>query len=225
MQIEEEPPASPCIPSPCGPNSLCNPSVDGRTYTCVCQPSFDGIPPKCRRECTANEECPSDKSCVNYKCKDPCPGSCGINTLCTVRLHTPICSCEVGYIGDPFTSCHPMLQTIEFTNPCEPTPCGANAKCKVSRNGAAACICTSGYFGNPYETCTPECIINTDCPYNRACLRNKCEDPCPGICGTAATCDVINHVPSCRCALGYTGNPYAFCHIIINVPGQLKLLS
>lgn len=163
---------------------------------------------------------------MNYKCNDPCPGSCGRNTQCAVRLHSPMCSCQEGYTGDPFTSCYLIPQAIEKLDPCNPTPCGANAQCKVSRNGAAACICEPGYFGNPYESCRPECVVNTDCPYNKACLRNKCEDPCPGVCGSTALCQVINHIPSCSCSPGYTGNPYSYCHIIINEPSKfLTLLS
>lgn len=218
----EEPPTNPCVPNPCGPNSICNLSQDGKSPTCTCQPSFEGSPPQCRRECTASDECPSNKACINFKCKDPCPGSCGSNTQCAVRLHSPMCSCIDGYTGDPFTSCHPTPQYVEPTDPCNPTPCGPNARCKVSRNGAAACVCEEDYFGNPYESCRPECVINNDCSYNKACLRNKCADPCPGVCGATATCQVINHVPSCSCATGYTGNPYAYCHIIINVPSKSR---
>lgn len=222
VQVVEEPISNPCVPSPCGPNSICNPSPDGKSHTCLCQPTFEGIPPQCRRECSTNDECPTNRACTNYKCNDPCPGSCGTNTKCAVRLHTPMCSCEDGYTGDPFTACHRTPLVAE--DPCNPTPCGANARCKVSGNGAAACICEVGYFGNPYESCRPECVINTDCPYNKACLRNKCEDPCPGVCGSTATCQVINHIPSCNCASGYTGNPYEYCHIIINEPRKFTYI-
>lgn len=215
--VEEQTPTNPCTPSPCGPNSICKPN--GNSYVCSCQPSFEGSPPQCRRECTTSDDCPSDKTCMNFKCKDPCPGSCGINTVCTVRLHSPMCSCQDGYSGDAFTSCFPKREK-EPLDPCNPTPCGSNARCKMFKNGAAACICEIGYFGNPYEACRPECVINADCPFNKACLKNKCEDPCPGVCGASATCEVINHVPSCNCAPGYTGNPYAYCHIIINKPGM-----
>lgn len=218
--VQEQEPSNPCVPSPCGPNSICNPTPNGESYVCSCEPTFEGSPPHCRRECTTSDECPSNRACINYKCKDPCPGSCGTNTQCNVRLHSPMCSCDEGYTGDPFTACYLIPQAVEKLDPCNPTPCGANAQCKVSRNNAAACICEPGYFGNPYESCRPECVVNTDCPYNKACLRNKCEDPCPGVCGSTALCQVINHVPSCNCAPGYTGNPYTFCHIIINEPSK-----
>lgn len=44
-------------------------------------------------------------ACMNKKCRDPCPGSCGANTECRVVNHTPNCVCLAGYEGDPFTQC------------------------------------------------------------------------------------------------------------------------
>ncbi|CAH1999189.1 unnamed protein product, partial [Acanthoscelides obtectus] len=102
----------------------------------------------------------------------------------------------------------------ELRNPCEPSPCGANAVCK-ERNGAGSCVCLPEHIGNPYEGCRPECVINSDCPSNKACIRNKCLDPCPGTCGQNANCQVINHLPSCTCIPGYTGDPFRFCSIIV----------
>lgn len=97
-------------------------------------------------------------------------------------------------------------------NPCNPSPCGANAVCK-ERNGAGSCSCLPEYIGDPYIGCRPECVLNSECPYNKACINNKCIDPCTGICGTNAECHVINHAPSCICINGYTGNPLVACHL------------
>lgn len=101
----------------------------------------------------------------------------------------------------------------EITNPCIPSPCGANAICK-EQNGAGSCTCIHEYFGNPYELCRPECTVNTDCSSNKACMGNKCVDPCPGTCAPSAICNVINHSPTCSCNYGYTGNPYTYCNLI-----------
>lgn len=100
---------------------------------------------------------------------------------------------------------------IEVLTPCMPSPCGSNAVCR-EQNGAGACQCLPEYFGNPYEGCRPECVGNSDCPSNRACVRNKCTDPCPGTCGQNADCQVVNHVPSCTCRIGFTGDPYRYCN-------------
>lgn len=95
----------PCQPSPCGPNSQCREVND--QAVCSCLPTFVGSPPACRPECVSSSECPSDKACINQKCVDPCPGTCGYNAQCRVNNHSPICSCKNGFVGDPFTRCYP----------------------------------------------------------------------------------------------------------------------
>lgn len=110
-----------------------------------------------------------------------------------------------------------MLLSIEVQQehltPCQPSPCGANAQCR-EQNGAGACICLPEHIGNPYEGCRPECVLNSDCPSNQACINKKCKDPCPGTCGPNADCQVINHLPSCTCRIGYTGDPFRYCAIV-----------
>ena len=203
-------PVNPCIPSPCGPNAECR--VTGDQPSCSCSLGFIGAPPNCRPECVSNSECVSHLACINQKCRDPCPGTCGSNAQCRVVSHSPTCVCLPGYYGDPFSQC--LIQQAapieEHLNPCEPSPCGANAVCR-EQNGAGSCTCLPEYIGNPYEGCRPECVLNTDCPSNKACMRNKCRDPCPGTCGQNADCQVVNHLPSCTCRVGYTGNPFQYC--------------
>lgn len=104
--IYYEPPANPCLPSPCGPNSNCR--VVGQTSACSCLPNYIGRPPQCRPECTIDSECPANLACINERCKDPCAGSCGISTVCTVVNHSPVCTCQYLYTGDPFTGCYPV---------------------------------------------------------------------------------------------------------------------
>lgn len=105
LYIAAEPviPVNPCDPSPCGPNSQCR--VAGESPSCSCLPEFIGSPPNCRPECVSNSECPSQLACINQKCKDPCPGTCGTNAECHVVSHTPNCVCLPGFIGDPFYQC------------------------------------------------------------------------------------------------------------------------
>jgi len=91
-------------------------------------------------------------------------------------------------------------------DPCNPSPCGSNAQCS---NGI--CTCIPEYQGDPYQACRPECVLNTDCSRDKACVRNKCIDPCPGTCGQNARCDVYNHIPMCSCPTGMTGNAFANC--------------
>lgn len=69
----------------------------------------------------------------------------------------------------------------------------------------------SNYVGSP-PNCRPECTINAECPSNKACMTEKCRDPCPGSCGANARCNVINHIPICTCPDGYTGDPFSNCY-------------
>lgn len=95
----------PCNPTPCGPLSQCR-DING-SPSCSCLATYIGAPPNCRPECSVNSECPSNKACINEKCRDPCPGACGQNALCSVINHTPVCTCGEQDTGDPFTNCYP----------------------------------------------------------------------------------------------------------------------
>lgn len=97
---------NPCQPSPCGPNSQCR--EINEQAVCSCLPNYIGSPPGCRPECVSSNECPSNKACINQKCLDPCPGVCGTNANCRVNNHSPICACNNGFTGEPFTRCYPI---------------------------------------------------------------------------------------------------------------------
>lgn len=104
--------AHPCNPTPCGPNSQCR-EVNGQAV-CSCVPGFVGSPPACRPECVSSPECPLNQACVNQKCIDPCPGTCGLNALCQVVNHNPICTCPQKHTGDPFIRCTPIGNNLHF---------------------------------------------------------------------------------------------------------------
>lgn len=91
-----------------------------------------------------------------------------------------------------------------------PSPCGPYAECR-DIGGTPSCSCLANYIGSP-PNCRPECIINSDCSSNTACMREKCRDPCPGSCGANAQCNVIIHTPTCTCPEGYTGDPFNQCY-------------
>lgn len=101
--VEHDPHEMPCTPSPCGLNSQCR-ELDNHAV-CSCLPDMIGAPPNCRPECLVSSECPLDKSCINQKCRNPCENVCGLNSRCTVVNHNPICSCHLGFTGDPFVRC------------------------------------------------------------------------------------------------------------------------
>lgn len=105
IKITEPTVSDPCIPNPCGPDSICR--ADGTVAHCSCRPPMQADPPSCRPECRSDSECPPDRACRNNKCRDPCPGACGTHAICRTRMHAPICSCPPHYVGDPFTRCLP----------------------------------------------------------------------------------------------------------------------
>lgn len=110
-------PQKPCIPSPCGPNSQCR--EVGSTAACSCLQNYVGRPPNCRPECTINAECAGNFACLNERCKDPCPGSCGLSAICNVVNHSPVCVCSQGYTGDPFTACYPSKAFFSRNSLCQ----------------------------------------------------------------------------------------------------------
>lgn len=91
------------MPSPCGPYSICK-IVDFHGV-CSCQEGYVGSPPTCRPECVISSDCPQNQACMKQKCRDPCPGTCGVNARCQVINHNPICTCKAGFTGDPFVTC------------------------------------------------------------------------------------------------------------------------
>lgn len=92
-----------CQSNLCGPYAQCK--ENNGQVSCTCLPTYLGVPPNCRPECTISTDCPTNRACRNTKCIDPCLDSCGLYTTCRVINHNPICSCRHGYTGDPFTIC------------------------------------------------------------------------------------------------------------------------
>lgn len=97
----------------------------------------------------------------------------------------------------------------EPKNPCIPTPCGLFSECKPVNN-RAVCSCLPNYFGQP-PNCRPECVVNSECALTKACINQRCKDPCAGSCGVNAECRPVNHVPVCYCLAGFTGDPFSGC--------------
>ena len=107
---------------------------------------------------------------------------------------------------------------------CATTRCGANAVCNELSSGTV-CVCKPLYYGNPYLACHPECVLNQDCPSNKACINNHCENPCVGACGNNAQCQVVNHYPVCMCQQGFTGDPFVSCYVLQPRKYSLELLN
>lgn len=221
-----------CTNVRCGPNAEC---INGQ---CQCLPEYHGDPYfNCRPECVLNTDCDQNKACVRRKCVDPCVGACGQNAICQVVNHIPMCSCVQGFSGNAFVVCVPVkgiyiiymftftvvlmhhllnytfhLTAPTYENPCNTAVCGPNSQCRVVNN-QAVCSCLPTYLGIP-PACRPECVVNSECPQNQACMQQKCVNPCIGACGVRANCEVFNHNPICTCPLAHSGDPFTQCSFI-----------
>jgi len=104
-------PTNPCLPNPCGPNALCSVSPQGHPM-CLCPEGMSGDPTSpsgCGGpECRTDDDCSYKLACIAYKCRDPCPGSCGIGASCRVEKHHPVCTCNHGLTGNPLVRCSPL---------------------------------------------------------------------------------------------------------------------
>lgn len=197
---------TPCNPSPCGANTNCK--EKSGAASCTCFQDYYGDPyVQCRPECVTSSDCPHTKDCYNNKCRDPCPGACGLYSECSVINHSPTCYCSEGYTGNPLTKCYPIMK--DQISPCAQTPCGPYSNCKES-NGHAICSCLPQYIGSP-PACRPECMVNSECPPQKACFNKKCVDPCIDNCGINAECRVINHNAICSCQNNQIGDPFVRC--------------
>jgi len=73
------------------------------------------------------------------------------------------------------------------------------------------CMLTFNFF----LTLDSQCTIHLDCSAPFACIKGKCTDPCgeANVCGTNATCSVVNHQASCSCPDCYFGQPTVKCEL------------
>lgn len=118
------------------------------------------------------------------------------------------------FLPDKFpTSSTKIPPVVVLYEPAVCVQCGPNAVYK-EHNGVGACVCMPDYFGDPFIGCRPECLQNSDCAFNMACINSKCIDPCNNACGTNAECACVNHNPMCYCIPDFTGNALYGCHPI-----------
>ncbi|XP_052567570.1 delta-like protein C isoform X3 [Culex pipiens pallens] len=108
---------------------------------------------------------------------------------------------------------------------CARGPCGVGAMCQETSGGRPVCSCPAGYSGNPLTQCIrAECLDHSECiRSDQACRDGKCINPCNGVCGINANCEVRNHVPVCSCPRGMSGDPFVSCRV--NDPGYLTLYN
>lgn len=109
--------------------------------------------------------------------------------------------------------------------PCDPSPCGPGALCSAVGE-SAVCACPAGTSGDAAGAgCRPECVVSSECPRDRSCVRNRCIDPCVGACGNGAECRVFDHAPICSCPPPTTGDPFFDCRLGGNILATNEIKS
>lgn len=182
----------------------------------------------CEIGCRNDLSCAGSQSCINNQCIDPCStnGQCGQCADCSVINHGVQCSCPVGFLGNPLTSCSLPLQRCNSNCQCDESgvycaelcssdvqcACGqkcGNGKCRTRCNPGACAegqLCQNG-------ACIAGCRNNLDCSSDRSCLNGQCLDPCllENACGNNALCRVSEHRILCLCPDGFRGEPTQGC--------------
>lgn len=144
--------------------------------------------------CRNDYQCEPDEACSKRKCQKVCRLSnvCGINAECRGEGHRPICSCVVGFVGDPSVECKIVEQP----------ECRTDTDCPIKH------ICE-------YEHCIIGCRTDQNCALNEACINRLCQNPCGQFraCGRNAICKPVNHEAKCACPHNFKGNPNVVCSL------------
>ncbi|XP_069969547.1 neurogenic locus notch homolog protein 4-like [Penaeus vannamei] len=191
-----------CVQGACGINAEC----DSRNHraVCNCPSNYRGDP-----HIRCNREEPDVRVAPPAPPLDPCqPSPCGINADCTVRGDRPVCTCPIGYEGDPLSNCrrgecieandcpgHLTCQRLKCIDPCGVGVCGQGSECTV-RNHQPICSCPRGFVGDPFNRC------------RRFDPQELCS---PSPCGRNTNCKVRNDRAVCSCIDNYIGNPLTGC--------------
>ena len=218
--------------NPCAPIATC--IAQNHKATCRCPEGFNGDPYRqCQpidTGCKSDSECQNTEACQNGQCLNPCvyPNDpCGQGAQCQPINHAAVCSCPVGWAGNPHTQCYQYecltnndcpydkaCQNQECVNPCLTTSCGSNAICEVEYH-QSRCICSPGLQGNPLVSCTEVgCRSDNDCNDREKCNHQtqSCEPLCQrSPCARSATCEAKNHRENCICPPPLQGDGFAFC--------------
>ena len=241
-----------CSKKVCHPTAICINKLSG--YECICPIEKSiGSPfeePGCRgpNECpNGNSDCPPNAVCeLNSRgllmCQNPCErgDSCGVNALCSVSNRQRICSCPVGFQGNPkdtqrgcvrnLIECQNENQcpigTICDQGKCRPQ-CASNKDCAINEqcfDHRCLLRCFSDQECSDGEICMNNrcqsgCRNDNECSMKESCILNSCKNMCdtPIACGANALCTMVLHQPICTCPHGFTGNSKMGCNRIMRM--------
>ncbi|RZC36340.1 EGF 3 domain containing protein [Asbolus verrucosus] len=161
----------------CATNAIC--AAQNHTAICMCPPGYSGDPkrnclqeplhPKAPKPCESDMDCLESEACYMSLCQDPCEftNACADTAKCQSKMHRPICTCPMGYEGNPAIKCF-KSSTMSCTNnndcplteaciahacqrPCDVhNPCAQNAIC-INTNHGSDCSCAEGFQGSGYN--------------------------------------------------------------------------
>lgn len=184
--------------------------IENHKFICSCPIGFEFNNLVCEdiNECLYNP-CPLNAECINtvgsFKCK------CVNGTIGDINGN--MCKSPGNCLSDEDCTESGKCHNNYCVNPCNTISCGINADCVVIKH-KAECECPPGSHGDPHKECIKlECLKDTDCESNAACVNSKCINPCniPRACGRNADCLARSHIGYCSCLPGYTGDPLLGC--------------
>ncbi|KAG0720310.1 Neurogenic locus notch 3 [Chionoecetes opilio] len=196
-----------CQTGACGAYADC--SARNHRADCKCPKNYIGDP---HTRCTLDE--PEDRVRAPAPYTNPCerfPAPCGTEANCREEGDRPVCSCPLGYEGNPLERCikgeclennecpkHRVCQGLKCVDPCtynDRPLCGRNAECKT-KNHQPICSCPERYIGDPFNSCR---------------IRDDADICAPNTCGRNTDCKVRNDRAVCSCIGNYIGDPLTGC--------------
>jgi len=135
-----------CSPTPCGIHTTCEVNAGGAAV-CRCEAGWDHAP--------------------GSNTIEGCPNRISQSQPAAPRVVNNRLGGSVGAIG--ILRQQPRQQAP--SDPCIPSPCGAQADCRSTGN-RAVCSCPPGYEGDPYTGCTADPCSQSPCGDNAICERN-----------------------------------------------------
>ncbi|XP_046683638.1 C-type lectin domain family 18 member A-like [Homalodisca vitripennis] len=150
----------------------------------------------------AHRDCLESQQCVDMKCADPCPGACAHNSYCQ-RATTAL---QTGLVSNR------SVKTPAITSAAATTPVARSATTFLTAPANRGSLETHSL--HVILKLHTQCLENDDCPSDRTCVKQKCEDPCHNVCsGNNTSCQVRNHIPYCTCKQGFIGDPLTACKV------------
>lgn len=163
---------------PCkGPNTIAcdtNKRCEVRRHqpVCMCKAGFIvsesgelACAPDRRTECRRDDECASNRACIDARCQNPCtalrnPPCSGPGKSCDVLEHRPVCICTENCnptlsicLRDNGCPTHQACRSYRCIDPCKNVTCADDAPCFVEEHKPVCKFCPQGFVSDPKFGC------------------------------------------------------------------------